>query len=97
VTGAELDTEACARRKLADDLLGVEEGRATERFVEAVAALAARAEDRAARRVVDVEPEVDLDVQVPPGAEEPPPEPEDEADESDDDRVSTTPERTQQP
>jgi hypothetical protein len=63
VTGAEPDTDACARRELADDLLGAGAGGATRRFAEAVSALAARAEARNTRRSIDVEPELDVDAQ----------------------------------
>jgi hypothetical protein len=63
VTGAEPDTAACARRELADDLLGAGAGGATRRFAEAVSALAARADARNARRSIDVEPELDVDAQ----------------------------------
>jgi hypothetical protein len=61
VTGAEPDSDAHARRELADYLLGAGAGGATRRFAEAVSALAARADARNARRVLDVQPELDID------------------------------------
>ena len=55
--GAEPDPYAAARRAMTDRLLGSVRGRATERFAEAVESLAARAEERVARRRLDVSAE----------------------------------------
>jgi CDP-glycerol glycerophosphotransferase (TagB/SpsB family) len=55
--GAEPDPYAAARREMTDRLLGSVRGRATERFAEAVESLAARAEERVARRRLDVSAE----------------------------------------
>src|SRR5215218_456605 len=55
--GAEADPYAAARRAMTDRLLGGVRGRATERFAEAVESLAARAEERVARRRLDVSAE----------------------------------------
>jgi hypothetical protein len=60
-TGATADVHAPARRHLAAELLGPEPGSATERFADAVDALAARAQARVTGRELDLHAELDLD------------------------------------
>jgi hypothetical protein len=60
-TGAAGDEHAAARRRLAAELLGPEPGRATERFADAVDALAASAQARIEGRGMDLHAELDLD------------------------------------
>jgi hypothetical protein len=60
-TGTAPDVHAPARRRLTAELLGPEPGRATERFADAVDALAVRAQARVEGRGMDLHAELDLD------------------------------------
>jgi hypothetical protein len=60
-TGTTADVHAPARRRLSAELLGPEPGSATERFADAVDALAARAQARVTGRQLEVHAELDLD------------------------------------
>jgi hypothetical protein len=65
-TGAAPDVHAAERRRLAAELLGPGAGNATERFADAVDALAARADARVAGRTMELHAELDDDEAGPP-------------------------------